>query len=298
MKNIRLILLSLILASTASARVANNAYVMPPSGSNLPTWGKINLSSSNAVTGALPSLFGGLGIDASSSTGAVLDTAGTISVGTTPPTSGGTGLSTYTLGDMIYASAANTLNKLSGVTSATLSILTQIGTGSASNPPQWQSASSVGLVPSGLVAPFAGSTAPTGWLLCDGSAVSRSTYSILYAAIGINYGAGDGSTTFNLPNTSGIFIKGSGTQTIAGISYTGAFSLLQNDQMQSHIHFLYGTHVSVTGTGSVTAPSDNGTGSPSNSYSGTPISDGTNGTPRIGADTHPANVSMNYIIKI
>lgn len=59
------------------------------------------------------------------------------------------------------------------------------------------------LSPAGLVAPFAGKTAPSGWLKCDGSAVSRTTYAALFAAIGTLYGAGDGSTTFNLPNLIG-----------------------------------------------------------------------------------------------
>lgn len=55
----------------------------------------------------------------------------------------------------------------------------------------------------GFVELYAGSVAPTGWLLCDGSAVSRTTYSVLFALIGTMYGAGDGTTTFNLPNLSG-----------------------------------------------------------------------------------------------
>lgn len=52
----------------------------------------------------------------------------------------------------------------------------------------------------GMIKPFAGTTVPTGYLLCDGSAVSRTTYANLFAAIGTTYGSGDGSTTFNLPN--------------------------------------------------------------------------------------------------
>lgn len=60
----------------------------------------------------------------------------------------------------------------------------------------------------GTVLPFAGSSAPTGWLLCDGSAVSRSSYPNLFAKIGTTYGAGDGTTTFNLPDTRGEFIRG------------------------------------------------------------------------------------------
>ena len=59
------------------------------------------------------------------------------------------------------------------------------------------------LSPAGMVSQFAGSAAPTGWLLCDGTAVSRTTYASLFTAIGTTYGAGDGSTTFNLPNLRG-----------------------------------------------------------------------------------------------
>lgn len=55
-------------------------------------------------------------------------------------------------------------------------------------------------VPVGMMAPYAADTPPEGWLVCDGSAVSRTTYSALFAKIGTKYGSGDGSKTFNLPN--------------------------------------------------------------------------------------------------
>lgn len=55
-------------------------------------------------------------------------------------------------------------------------------------------------MPVGAIIPFAGSTIPGGWLLCDGSTVSRTDYSELFAVIGTTYGAGDGSTTFALPS--------------------------------------------------------------------------------------------------
>jgi len=61
---------------------------------------------------------------------------------------------------------------------------------------------------SGMMMPFAGSTAPSGWLLCYGQAVSRTTYSSLFTAIGTTYGSGDGSTTFNLPDLRGRVIAG------------------------------------------------------------------------------------------
>lgn len=55
-------------------------------------------------------------------------------------------------------------------------------------------------VETGVITAFGGATAPTGWLLCDGTAVSRSTYADLFAAVGTAFGTGDGSTTFNLPD--------------------------------------------------------------------------------------------------
>lgn len=57
--------------------------------------------------------------------------------------------------------------------------------------------------PPGIVELYAGTTAPSGYLLCDGSAVSRTTYAALFAIIGTTYGVGDGSTTFNVPNLKG-----------------------------------------------------------------------------------------------
>ena len=69
------------------------------------------------------------------------------------------------------------------------------------------------LLPVGTMLPFVAAAAPTYFLLCDGSAVSRSTYSALFAVIGTSYGAGDGSTTFNLPDARGKSIVGAGTGT-------------------------------------------------------------------------------------
>lgn len=66
-------------------------------------------------------------------------------------------------------------------------------------------------LPAGSIIPFAGATPPATYLLCDGSAVSRDTYSRLFTAIGETYGAGDGSTTFNLPDLRLRFPFGAGT---------------------------------------------------------------------------------------
>jgi len=68
--------------------------------------------------------------------------------------------------------------------------------------------SGFGLIPVGMISPFAMSTAPTGWLECDGSAVSRTTYADLFTALSTTHGSGDGSTTFNVPDLRGEFIRG------------------------------------------------------------------------------------------
>ena len=65
--------------------------------------------------------------------------------------------------------------------------------------------------PAGTIISFAGSTAPEGYIICDGSEVSRTDYADLYAAIGDIYGSGDGSTTFKVPDLRGEFLRGTGT---------------------------------------------------------------------------------------
>lgn len=67
---------------------------------------------------------------------------------------------------------------------------------------------SMSVVPTACVLPYAGSSAPTGFLVCDGAAVSRATYATLFAVIGTTYGSGDGSTTFNLPDCGGRVVAG------------------------------------------------------------------------------------------
>lgn len=63
-------------------------------------------------------------------------------------------------------------------------------------------------IPAGVEVSFPGTTAPDGWLFCRGQAVSRTTYADLFAAIGTAHGSGDGSTTFNLPDRRGMFLRG------------------------------------------------------------------------------------------
>ena len=75
--------------------------------------------------------------------------------------------------------------------------------------------------PAGVIIPFAGTSVPTGYLLCNGAAVSRTYYANLFAAIGTLYGAGNGSTTFNLPDARDRVLQGaSGTHSVG--SYIAA----------------------------------------------------------------------------
>ena len=95
-------------------------------------------------------------------------------------------------------------------------------------------------MPTGSVTAFAGSTAPTNFLLCDGAAVSRSTYAELFALISTTYGVGDGSTTFNLPNLKGNMPVGrDATQTeFDTLGETGGAKTvtLSAAEMPSHSH--------------------------------------------------------------
>jgi microcystin-dependent protein len=93
--------------------------------------------------------------------------------------------------------------------------------------------SSVTLVPTGAIMPFAMNSAPSGWLAANGSAVSRTTYAALFAAIGTTYGAGNGSTTFTLPDLRASFVRGAGSD---GVATAGAFGAKQADGVISHTH--------------------------------------------------------------
>jgi microcystin-dependent protein len=96
--------------------------------------------------------------------------------------------------------------------------------------------------PIGGLVPFAGSVAPAGgkWMLADGSAISRTSYASLFALVGITYGVGDGSTTFNLPNLKGRVIVGlDATQTeFDGLGELGGVKTvtLTESQIPSHNH--------------------------------------------------------------
>jgi len=93
-----------------------------------------------------------------------------------------------------------------------------------------------GGTPAGAVTAFAMSTAPSGWLKCNGAAVSRTTYAALFSAIGTTYGSGDGSTTFNLPDLRGEFVRG--WDDSRGVDSGRTMGSTQADELKSHNHFI------------------------------------------------------------
>lgn len=94
------------------------------------------------------------------------------------------------------------------------------------------------ILPAGILMPYGGNVVPNGWLLCNGAAISRTTYAKLFTAIGTTYGSGDGSTTFNLPNMQGNVPVGVGGTIGASLGQTGgaATHTLTITEMPSHSH--------------------------------------------------------------
>ena len=88
------------------------------------------------------------------------------------------------------------------------------------------------MMPTATIIQNASSVVPSGFLYCDGTAVSRTTYSTLFNRLGTTYGAGNGTTTFNLPNFKGAFLRGASSQVVGGITYAGgAVGTAQQDSV-------------------------------------------------------------------
>lgn len=165
------------------------------------------------------------------------------------------------------------------------------------------------VTPVGVVLPYVGASAPTGWALCDGQAVSRTTYAALFAVIGTAFGAGDGSTTFNLPDLRSRFIAGKGVATwsdalaesggsadavVVSHTHTGS----TGSDSHNHPYFNYGSNVTVGQSGSgVTIRNGGGvadTSSDTHSHSLSISSEGVSGT---NANL-PPYLTMNHIIRL
>jgi microcystin-dependent protein len=157
--------------------------------------------------------------------------------------------------------------------------------------------SSVILVPTGAVMPFAMNSAPTGWLAADGTAVSRATYSALWTALGTTsspYGQGDGSTTFNLPDLRASFVRGAGSD---GVATSGTFGVKQTDDFKSHTHIDSGHTHTVTGANSGYNTSGSGSWGTGYAANQTTSSASANIQSTGGIETRPRNIAMLYCIK-
>ena len=136
-----------------------------------------------------------------------------------------------------------------------------------------------GGIPTGAVMAFAMNSAPSGWLECNGDAVSRTTYSSLFTAISTTYGVGDNSSTFNVPDLRAEFIRG--WDDGRGVDSNRTFGSAQLDEFKAHSHTMsFGT----SGWDAYTGLNQSGSFTKSTSTVG-------------GSETRPRNVAMLYCIK-
>lgn len=160
------------------------------------------------------------------------------------------------------------------------------------------------IVPTAAVMAYTLASAPAGWLMCDGAAVSRTTYSVLFAALGTIYGVGDGSTTFNVPNYEGEFLRGTdngvgndpdaASRTDRGDGTTGdAVGTKQLHALQDHDHqYDKASNAASQDPGSSAWTSNTDTASDGVNTSGA-------FTPLVSTnETRARNVGVNWIIKI
>ncbi len=171
----------------------------------------------------------------------------------------------------------------------------------------------INATPDGIVDMFAGVTPPTGWLLCNGQTVSRTTYANLFAIIGTAYGAGDGSITFHMPDFRGRFARGldigAGNDTdAAGRTASNAggntgdnVEILKGDALGSHLHLTVSSTPSNGGLNGSNQVSYRGvSGSNSGNYNlyGTgSVANWGRSSAAGGNETRPKNLSVNYMIK-
>ena len=151
--------------------------------------------------------------------------------------------------------------------------------------------------PIGSIQAYGGTTAPSGWLLCQGQAVSRTEYADLFNVIGTAYGSGDGSTTFNVPDLREATTKGVGLSGKSNNHYDSdgvALGEFIEDRLQGHRHSIPNGF-----DGASEGSAERGDGRHGNSIHSTlPEQYSADyGTPRIGSTTEVKAVGVNYIIK-
>lgn len=160
-----------------------------------------------------------------------------------------------------------------------------------------------------VISTLSTATAPAGWLYCDGSAVSRTTYAQLFSILSTTYGAGDGSTTFNLPDYRGRFLRGINSMgTAAGNNSknpdNNVLGGAQADAHQGHWHNVYGaqwyyatsgtisSYHGIYGTGTSIGLDTTGRAKGKNVQS-----DGSSGNAKTSNETRPMNVAALLMIR-
>jgi microcystin-dependent protein len=183
-------------------------------------------------------------------------------------------LNDLTRGSIIYGNASGVTSEL--IKGSANTVLTSDGTDIS-----WAAAG--GGVPAGSVIYHAANTPPTDFIKANGAAISRTTYSDLFTAIGTTFGVGDGSSTFNVPDLRGEFMRG--WDDSRGIDSGRSFGSAQADEFESHTH-------SLTGNTSITAASSNvgGVGGTTYIYSSPTGATG-------GSETRPRNIALLACIK-
>lgn len=151
-----------------------------------------------------------------------------------------------------------------------------------------------GAVVSGMIAMYAGTAAPFGFFECNGAAVSRTTFAVLFSVTGTGYGQGDGSTTFNLPDLRGRFVRGwdhgagvdpdaaSRTAMATGGATGDNPGSIQGDAFKSHTHLIQDNILQYQSGSDKRRPGQD-----------TGASDATGGN-----ETRPKNANLMYIIKV
>lgn len=255
-------------------------------------WEKYNGTSWAALAAPYAISISGNAATATTATSATTaTTAGNVS-GIVAVANGGTGAATLAANNVLLGNGTTALQTVAPGTAG--NVLTSTGS-------TWASSAAPLAVPSGAITMWPTAIAPSGWLLADGSAVSRTTYAALFAIIGTVFGAGNGSTTFNLPNYTDRMPIGSGNSYLTGatggsadaivVSHTHTFT---GNALPTHSHDV---NVGGSGSGSSAPPLYTGTTSTSAVSAGTPSgTNSTTGSSGVGANL-PPYLGIRFIIK-
>lgn len=184
--------------------------------------------------------------------------------------------------------------------------------------PYCEVAQNASAVPVGCIMPFAGpaTSVPAGWMLCDGTAISRTTYANLYNVVGVAWGTGDGSSTFNLPDLRGMFLRGlAGSDTVGDPDANRRLANARGGNSGNNVGSYQGDAIrNITGACGTFGGENRGnlpdrgalwretgscknTGSDCNGSGIRSVNIDASRVVPVGSDNRPKNVAVNYIIK-